>query len=64
MVHRIEERISEPFPEVTRIFIEVEALAGAVGEASPAAGHTFRLSRRPFRPIPGVRRSRGAGTWS
>ena len=29
-VHRIEERINEPFPEVTRIFIEVEALrAGA-----------------------------------
>jgi cation diffusion facilitator family transporter len=29
-VHRIEERISEPYPEVSRIFIEVEALrAGA-----------------------------------
>ena len=29
-VHRIEERINEPFPEVSRIFIEVEALrAGA-----------------------------------
>jgi len=28
-VHRIEGRISEPFPEVTRIFIEVEALGGA-----------------------------------
>ena len=28
-VHRIEERINEPFPEVSRIFIEVEALSGA-----------------------------------
>ena len=28
-VHRIEERISEPYPEVSRIFIEVEALGGA-----------------------------------
>ncbi|MFA4964698.1 MAG: cation diffusion facilitator family transporter [Thermoleophilia bacterium] len=28
-VHRIEERIAEPFPEVSRIFIEVEALQGA-----------------------------------
>lgn len=27
-VHRIEERINEPYPEVTRIFIEVEALTG------------------------------------
>ena len=35
VVHRIEERISEPFPEVTRIFIEVEALVGGAGEASP-----------------------------
>ena len=36
VVHRIEERINEPFPEVTRIFIEVEALAGGAGKASPA----------------------------
>jgi cation diffusion facilitator family transporter len=28
-VHRIEERIAEPYPEVSRIFIEVEALSGA-----------------------------------
>ena len=35
VVHRIEERITEPFPEVNRIFIEVEALAGGAGEASP-----------------------------
>jgi divalent metal cation (Fe/Co/Zn/Cd) transporter len=28
-VHRIEERINEPYPEVSRIFIEVEALRGA-----------------------------------
>jgi cation diffusion facilitator family transporter len=27
-VHRIEERITEPYPEVSRIFIEVEALRG------------------------------------
>jgi cation diffusion facilitator family transporter len=27
-VHRIERRISEPYPEVSRIFIEVEALTG------------------------------------
>jgi cation diffusion facilitator family transporter len=27
-VHRIERRINEPYPEVSRIFIEVEALAG------------------------------------
>jgi cation diffusion facilitator family transporter len=40
-VHRIEERIEEPFPEVSRIFIEVEALGGGAAErggadASPA----------------------------
>ena len=28
-VHRIERSINEPFPEVTRIFIEVEALGAA-----------------------------------
>ena len=33
-VHRIEERINEPFPEVSRIFIEVEALSGGAGRAS------------------------------
>ena len=33
-VHRIEERISGPYPEVNRIFIEVEALSG--GGASSA----------------------------
>jgi divalent metal cation (Fe/Co/Zn/Cd) transporter len=27
-VHRIEDRINEPYPEVSRIFIEVEALRG------------------------------------
>jgi cation diffusion facilitator family transporter len=32
-IHRIEERINEPFPEVSRIFIEVEALAGGPPEA-------------------------------
>jgi cation diffusion facilitator family transporter len=32
-VHRIEERINEPFPEVSRIFIEVEALVGGPSEA-------------------------------
>ena len=37
-VHRIEERINEPYPEVSRIFIEVEALTGAAGKASPAGG--------------------------
>ncbi len=36
-VHRIEERIGEPFPEVSRIFIEVEALSGGAGRASSAA---------------------------
>ena len=36
-VHRIEERISEPFPEVSRIFIEVEALSGGAGRASSSA---------------------------
>jgi cation diffusion facilitator family transporter len=35
-VHRIEERINEPFPEVSRIFIEVEALSGRAGRASSA----------------------------
>ena len=32
-VHRIEERITGPYPEVSRIFIEVEALRGAGAEA-------------------------------
>jgi divalent metal cation (Fe/Co/Zn/Cd) transporter len=32
-VHRIEERIAEPYPEVNRIFIEVEALIGASAAA-------------------------------
>ncbi len=32
-VHRIEERISEPYPEVTRIFIEVESLMPVPTEA-------------------------------
>jgi cation diffusion facilitator family transporter len=31
-VHRIEERITGPYPEVSRIFIEVEALRGADAE--------------------------------
>jgi cation diffusion facilitator family transporter len=31
VVHRIEERISEPHPEVSRIFIEVEALRAGAG---------------------------------
>jgi cation diffusion facilitator family transporter len=35
-VHRIEERISVPYPEVNRIFIEVEALSGAA--EVPSAG--------------------------
>jgi cation diffusion facilitator family transporter len=35
-VHRIEERITGPYPEVSRIFIEVEALRGAgTGAAAP-----------------------------
>jgi len=33
-VHRIEERITGPYPEVSRIFIEVEALRGAGSAAS------------------------------
>jgi cation diffusion facilitator family transporter len=40
-VHRIEERITEPFPEVSRIFIEVEALVGGPPEAS--GGRTVPL---------------------
>jgi cation diffusion facilitator family transporter len=36
-VHRIEERINRPFPEVSRIFIEVEALKAATA-ASPRSG--------------------------
>jgi divalent metal cation (Fe/Co/Zn/Cd) transporter len=32
-VHRIEERISGPYPEVSRIFIEVEAPRGSAAEA-------------------------------
>jgi cation diffusion facilitator family transporter len=36
-VHRIEERISVPYPEVNRIFIEVEALSGAAGVSSAGA---------------------------
>ena len=35
-VHRIEERINDPYPEVTRIFIEVEAFSGGFEKASPA----------------------------
>ena len=46
VVHRIEERINVPYPEVTRIFIEVEALAGAQAPASgvtpPGAGSQQR----------------------
>ena len=40
VVHRIEERISEPYPEVSRIFIEVEALTagGGIVEEPEAAG--------------------------
>ena len=34
-VHRIEERINEPYPEVSRIFIEVEALSAGPSRASP-----------------------------
>lgn len=30
-IHRIEARIAEPYPEVSRVFIEVEALTGAAG---------------------------------
>jgi divalent metal cation (Fe/Co/Zn/Cd) transporter len=32
-VHRIEERITGPYPEVSRIFIEVEALGGGTARA-------------------------------
>ena len=35
-VHRIEESINDPYPEVTRIFIEVEAFSGGFQKASPA----------------------------
>ena len=35
-VHRIEERINDPYPEVTRIFIEVEAFIGGFEKATPA----------------------------
>jgi divalent metal cation (Fe/Co/Zn/Cd) transporter len=35
-VHRIERRINEPYPEVSRIFIEVEALGGARKDATAA----------------------------
>jgi cation diffusion facilitator family transporter len=40
VVHRIEERITVPYPEVTRIFIEVDALARAEapGVAPPGSG--------------------------
>ena len=47
-VHRIEDRINEPFPEVSRIFIEVEALADALGTALPA-GRTVPLQAREAR---------------
>ena len=40
-VHRIEERISVPYPEVSRIFIEVEALAG--GPPESRGGRTVPL---------------------
>jgi len=33
-VHRIEERINGPYPEVSRIFIEVEVPPAAVAPAS------------------------------
>ena len=36
-VHRIEERINVPYPEVNRIFIEVEALSGGAGVSSAGA---------------------------
>ena len=43
-VHRIEEAINVPYPEVSRIFIEVEALRGATeavaGVDVPSAGNT------------------------
>ena len=41
VVHRIEERIAEPYPEVSRIFIEVEALAVAreVSDPGPAGNN-------------------------
>ena len=42
-VHRIEERINGPYPEVSRIFIEVEALARrAAGVTPPDASHERR----------------------
>jgi len=37
VVHRIEERITDSYPEVSRIFIEVEALSGGA-DVSSAAG--------------------------
>ncbi len=40
VVHRIEERIAEPYPEVSRIFIEVEALAVAREVSDPGPGGT------------------------
>ena len=36
VVHRIEERITDSYPEVSRIFIEVEALSGGADVASAA----------------------------
>ena len=36
-VHRIERRIGEPYPQVSRIFIEVEALTAAVAVAGSEA---------------------------
>ncbi len=42
VVHRIEERIAEPYPEVSRIFIEVEALAVAREVSDPGPRGTIQ----------------------
>ena len=60
-VHRIERRIGEPYPQVSRIFIEVEALTAAVAvagsEEEPADPRRSplipSLSRRARTPDPG-----------
>ncbi len=47
-VHRVEERINGPYPEVSRIFIEVEALGGA---GAPAPGVTLPGSSSQQRDV-------------
>jgi cation diffusion facilitator family transporter len=49
-VHRIEERINERYPEVSRIFIEVEALTAASGAPPPVSAAPRAAEARDHHP--------------